>query len=194
MKKKCRVVMLPTNQEAPIYKVPNRDILFLSNDIDNTKYTHHYHLYILSDDEIKEGDWFIANQGVHQCLEIVKGDYPYKIANQYNNEEIQYQSKYWSGNKIIATTNSSLNLPRPSNEFIQKFCEKSGIWEVMVEYILSGKEYVDDQDAYGYDDYKLKVAPDNTISIYPIKESWNREEVIELCKKACQLGSYEDLL
>lgn len=28
-----------------------------------------------------------------------------------------------------------------------------------------------------------KVAPDNTISIYPIKESWNREEVIELIKK-----------
>ena len=62
--------------------------------------------YLLSKEEIKEGDWFIANQAPFKCLEVVGGDYPYKVSNQFNNNEIAFHSKHWL--KIIATNNPEL--------------------------------------------------------------------------------------
>ena len=37
---------------------------------------------------------------------------------------------------------------------------------------------------------RLKLNTDNTVNIKSIKDSWSREEVIELCKKAIIAGSY----
>lgn len=76
---------------------------------------------------------------------------------------------------------SKKTLPRPSDKFIQKFIEEYNkgnvITEVMVEYEgfeCTNGHYMDYQDTctYPYCDNpnhnKLKVAPDNTITIHPI--------------------------
>src|SRR5690606_21909626 len=75
-------------------------------------------------------------------------------------------------------------LPRPSNDFIKKYCELGGIDEVLVEYeLLNLNSY--NSETIGYDSfptYKLKVAPDNTITIKPVqqKESYSKEEVVKI--------------
>ena len=103
--------------------------------------------------------------------------------------------------KIIATTDISLvkeyNLPEPSQSFIQKYIEEYNrgniITDVLVEYDSHptiGK--IIDNIAYtGMDIEFLKINPkNNTITIKKAKDSYTREEVIELCRQAFIDGTY----
>jgi hypothetical protein len=101
MNKKCKVVMLATDKETEIGLY--HDNLYNSTFGAKTNDWNNQHLYILSDDEIKEGDWFWQgfDKKVHQChkttdhfiIAVLPDDYPKKICK-----------------KIIATTDSSLSL------------------------------------------------------------------------------------
>lgn len=83
-------------------------------------------------------------------------------------------------------------LPQPSQAFIEKYCRLGGIDEVLVEYEKIYK-YCNDgkvcecnnprfcKDGRQGIDYKLKVDSHNAITIHPIKYSWSKEEVNELC-------------
>ena len=180
--RKTQVVMLAT-EKSNILKGNNGGKLLFSNLDHFRKYGTAQHLYFLSNDEIKEGDWFYKN--------------PCTIPIQQADElTLKIKDKSWNiveYKKIIATTNSELRikningvlglmLPRPSDEFIQKFIEEYNkgnvITEVMVEYennydikytYLPGFG----ENAEKIDNWKLKVAPDNTITIHPIEETWN---------------------
>lgn len=105
------------------------------------------HLYITSDDPIEVADYrHLEVNGEHEIYQVA-GGYP------------------GGSKKIIASTDPSLShrvLVIPTS-FIKAYCKAGGVDRVMVEYLI--KEYVDEQDAYGYDICKPKVAPDNTISI-----------------------------
>jgi hypothetical protein len=182
--------LLPTNEKAhkgDLVMHPYTEQLFQFEHNNCTEVAHH--LYILSDEEIKEGDYY------------------YTIVPALNIGEEIYQATGFIGNKtdrikVIASTNPSLSpflgfdtesginvsteLPSPSQSFIEKYVSEynkgNKIEEVMVlfeERLLSPNE----QD-FTLD---LIVNPkDNTITIKKIKDSWNREEVIELCKGARQ--------
>lgn len=106
----CNVVMLPIQSKAvrlgQLVIGPGNN-LFSSRQSNDIGTLTAYELYITSDEEIKEGDWFICNQAAQQCVEVRKdSDYTYKIINKFNGE-IQYHSKHWK-DKIIATTDTSL--------------------------------------------------------------------------------------
>lgn len=85
------------------------------------------HIYLLSDDKIKEGDFFFANQAAHKCIEVRQGTtfqnvfipeyYPYMDENRICHH------KSWK--KIVATTDQSLNLPTLSEKDLNLFCEGS---------------------------------------------------------------------
>ena len=186
-------------------------------------------IYILNEDEIKEGDWFIGdNISIKQCT-------------LNNGGNINFKGGWYSGStnckKIIATTDTSLNyiehddtvpypkgvqirLPQPSQQFITKYIEEYNkgnvITDVLVEYeqdytnrncstcslgtdgtcelnlekkCCSSTNNVTKHGDYwiscldGEEDseiYKIKVTPkDSTINIKKLKDSWNREEIIE---------------
>lgn len=104
--KKTNVVMLPTTKES---------ILCLSTFIGLSLTTQmlsivpdfvNQHLYIISDDDIKEGDW------------VYKNDSNPKVFKWINTTNTNFNYK-----KIIATTDTSLNLAQPSQEFIEKYIE-----------------------------------------------------------------------
>ena len=208
MKKQVKVVMLPTEKATRIEKVT--DILRYSTYLIKSNALGIFqNLYFLSDDKIKEGDWYIDRLGIVQQCESIR-DNPLtgpqssigsvggkgfdKWSTQYQNRDYKDLDNCF---KILATTDESLSLictcgaikkvptglyiecgkfintpiPRPSNEFIKKYCEVGGIDEVLVEYKC---EY-EDCNMFGCHKYEgcskmqlLKVAPDNTISIYPI--------------------------
>lgn len=199
---KCKVVILPTKKASPLVKN-------LEEELEYDYFLSTYggviqqHLYILSNEETKEDDWCIIKYHAKQ--------YPFKIksikdgyVNFYSNKWIILDQPLKDCQKIIATTDSELgyyteeqqygydprnktggwkSLPRPFNEFIKAYCEQGGIDEVLVEY-----EYVLKYPKLERD-YYLKVAPDNTITIKPIKNSWNREEVIKLVSEAFETGA-----
>ena len=73
-------------------------------------------------------------------------------------------------------------LPKPSQSFIEKYIEKYNkgeqITDVLVEYWAHTEEHP-----------QLKINPkDNTITIKPVKDSWNREEVVQLASNAFRAG------
>lgn len=194
MFKKCKVVMLPTNEKAirPLIVNPSTGKMEISEwlgktfDYPASEYQKvgykTSHLYFLSDEEIKEGDWMYNPEREPSILQCVgKGSL-----------------RGWE--KIIATTaiictgysketsktfNDYSYLPQPSRSFIEKYVEEYNkgnlITEVMVEYNLMNKGY-DKPEDYPYQECEiLKVNPkDNTITIRKVKDSWNRKEVIAL--------------
>ena len=188
MLKKCKVVMLPTNEkERRLYSNEQNN----PNDLNETTY---YHLYIISNDEIKEGDWFIG------CVNGITKSYKHKLVGGF------LPILYPEDKKIIATTDSSIrisswepyhehpqiSLPQPSQSFINVFVKEYNkgnvITDLMVEYTESlitgsGIEFVclDDVDDNGEFIPKIN-SKDNTITIKRMKDSWNREEVINLLK------------
>jgi len=180
MKKPAQVVMLPTNEKAGAV-----DILIHSNKLSiESPNFHHYnpqHLYILSDEEIKEGDWYYDPYN----KQIIKSPYNH------------FPLEFGECKKIIATTDKSIilperfpsftYLPQPPQSFIEHFVAEYNkgniITDVMVEY-----ENIDmDFDPTEQNGIKwqtiLKINSDNTINISIPKDSWSRDEVKQLFDK-----------
>ena len=204
IKRKCKIVRLETSNISPILEEQESRKLFLnSKHIFNTKGHKNQHLYIISNDEIKEGDLFynatIGNTGIFTCKDI---DNLYIQSKELGNFGINHNSKYC--NKIIASTDPSLGLPSISQGFIEKYCQLGGIDKVMVEYnrFTWNTRTNNEQCYFGYEaesemQYCIEVIQPKLNSkgeviISKIKDSWNREEVIELCKSAYKEGiNYE---
>lgn len=186
--KKSKVAMLPTEKASNIKLVPKgeydginnkilkKDILYYVEEATPYGYPSQ-HLYILSDDEILVDDWVYTKNHETQKFVIEK------IADNYTALVSKKIAK-----KIIASNDPELKLPRPKDSFIKKYCELGGIDEVLVEYEDKGKYVFYGDHGNGHEVYKpnwvLKLAPDNTISIKPVKEIWNREEVKKLLIEA----------
>ena len=110
-------------------------------------------------------------------------------------EIINHKGKYYlktetGYREVLATTDESLNLPQPSQQFIQKYIEEYNrgniITDVLVEYeLISNEEYflntINPDENVPYFDENLKInSKDNTITIKKVKDNWNREEVDRL--------------
>ena len=156
------------------------------------------HLYIISDDEIKEGDWFI--------------DLKDNTIWQNKAKENMRKSIFPECKKIISTTDSSLSqtsraeIPQPSDSFIKKYIEEYNkgniITDVLVEYNCGDSHC----SLFGCQKYlgcknesiqTVKINPkDNTITIKKVKDSWNREEILNDIEQAIiqglDIGQYRD--
>ena len=108
--------------------------------------------------------------------------------NQIINHKNKYYLKTKNGYKeILSSTNASLELPQPSQQFIQKYIEEYNrgniITDVLVEYeLISNEEYflntINPDENVPYFDEDLKINPKyNTISIKKVKDSYTKEEV-----------------
>lgn len=210
MFKKANVVMLPTNEKAKVGMINFADFnrkgyqLELIHYITNGEGLKPQHLYIISDEEIKEGDWFISNPNTIVCSLTTIEKSEGITFNSNDSERIiskngtrqQYLSRC---RKIITSTDSSLNLPQPSQSFIQKYIEEYNkgniITDVMVEYEewYSAKMPIDFMDRLdltqgmpiidGTQTIELKIkinSKDNTVTIKKVKNSWTKEEVKQI--------------
>lgn len=204
--KQCKVVMLPTKKAIRngIAELPlsgrrlvflNKEVIF-NNAISDTKRFKPQHLYILSDEEIKEGDWvfnkeYFENKQMMVVYKAVKID----EINHHLNKEIWYKIIASTDPELITSTKSNYiqfntkveettiqSLPRPSNAFIKKYCHLGGINDIVVEYetIVTNP---DEPKFFALYNEQIKVAPDNTITIKQIPQSWNKQEVETLLDK-----------
>lgn len=207
MKQPIQILLLPTNQKATIFtdRYGNLKLHDIPSTLPIDSIGSNQHLYLLSDEQPKKGEWsiYIPTMKLHKCIEDI-------IDDEFK--------------KVIATTDESLieesrlmrecfplKIHKPSQEFIQYYVEqynKGNIIEwVDVEYDLAINDIHCDK-------WELKVTPDNTINISPIKDldywktnaeedyikvpisvlryiseleksikdSWSRDEVVELLK------------
>lgn len=201
--KRTKVIMLPTNEKSnalwwsgqKLYNKPPED----------PSRGELNHLYFLSDEEIKEGDWVLYNSNHNsknpkwellQCNKIERKEmYPH-----FNNKLLLWMKK------IIATTNGSLfthqketihlpekifYLPKPTIDFIDQYKEYFNkgepIKQVDVKYSICspGMCLINDMTCghSGCKSINTKINSNNEISIKTIKDSYTRDEVIELFKK-----------
>lgn len=166
MKKTVKVIMLPTEKVSPIF-IDNNKIIFDENLItidSKDEYSEELqpqHLYLVSDEEIKEGDYCVSYMPTTKGIVYEKIFQAKKIEDK-DDEKMYFDDE--SGQncvfKVIATTDNSLKipdgksygqecplgisnddgltyipLPQVPESFINDFVESEGkIYEVQVEY------------------------------------------------------------
>ena len=221
--KKAKVVMLPTNQKtkylmvySDVEKTKGKLIL---NGLKNDEYKEYQHLYIISDDKISRYDWCI-NRDNNKVFQVQSEEEAKELndfigENGYNKiiattdtslliDTYINQGDTVKGDLIIkrgsdCTTGlkGRINLPYPSQQFIQKYIEEYNkgnvITDVLVEYQTklewtyshSGNRIQEESNPF------LKINhKDNTITIKKVKDSYTREEHISNIKKfSLELGS-----
>jgi len=182
--KRAQCILLPTNKaENALVKSAGKLYFFkgyFTQDYLQSMNKASFHLYLLSDDEIKEGDWYY-NSRLKQIFQAIRNSGYSKKTDDY---------------KIIATTDTSLieniemigtgstylfKLPQPSQQFIEKYIESYNAGQVINDVLV---EYSYNNPEPNRNILCLKVnSKDNTITIKKVKENWNREEVIILLNK-----------
>ena len=187
--KKCKIVMLPTEDESNLMiRLTDKGNKHLGNfliydDISKPKSALNktQHLYITSDDEIKEGDWYLTDSNnVFNC-EHGEAEIDSCKANNYR--------------KIIATTDPKLHtneifeedmhmykktIPQVQQSFLKEYVTNpNGEWEV--EYELFSVHI----------GYKLKLNQDNIVNITSVKKKvYSKEELIDKLTLFNKSGSH----
>lgn len=213
MKKEAKVHMLPTNGKdiAMLSKRVKDGMLQSANGPEgvancNTMWQPQ-HLYILSDEELKKGDWFIW----------LKYNFIEKATKKDNNKDcrkiiattdpkLTKPSKVTYGNMEMINTNgdgsyyhykgeTEFSLSREElisrnilireipQSFIEEYCKAGGIDRVMVE-CENSKFIVDkskrDNIENGFNK-QIKTDSNNCIIIHPVKEKmYSKEEIIKM--------------
>lgn len=163
--KPCNVIMLPTDEFSCLATITTafETLAYSSLPYGKDEDYQPQHLYIISDDEIKNDDWYLDEYNkVCQFVDLSK----YGLG---------HSSKF---KKIIASTDTKLKiiipnhndfdsenqLPKIPKSFIKKYHEKGGIDVVQIKYI----------------DGNPKITTGNTISIKSEKNQWDRNEIIDM--------------
>lgn len=215
---KAKVHRLPTEDETGLWKLTDVDgniSLHYSMNQKKRSNLEGFHLYITTDEEIKDGDWVYRpySKKVSQVVKVLKTNrgleltYSDKLAVILSDER-----------KIIATTDH-LEIPTPGmmslqgewipkipQSFIEEYCKVGGIDEVLVEYTsdewsesikLQMISMGDNPEDFKKDS-ELKLNSNNEIIIHPVEEKmYSRSElenVMGLCYElGIQKGTLNDL-
>jgi hypothetical protein len=124
--------LLPTNNPSKLF-IHNafNDLRF---DVEQLKHDNNQHIYITSDEEIKEGDWFIyKNEIIHRDKGKIDSMWVDAVKN---------------GKKIILTTDQDLikdGIQAISDEFLEWFvknpsCQYGGYKDIDWDKIITSKE------------------------------------------------------
>jgi len=178
--------MLPTEDKTNIC-IAGDKLAYIVKSNYNLSHIKSQHLYIIADEEIKQGDWVYKKD--------VKG-FVYKhkpTTNPWYNDEV----------KIIATTNKKIKnqmlldgfdkiYPQIPQLFLKLYCEQGGIDEVELEYsYTTHKEWREN----GKNHHPLKLTPNNEVIVKPVKERmYTKEEVETLTYDAMKSRNYTPLI
>ncbi len=178
------VVMLPTEKAENCLYISSNKLNYhrghLTQDyIKNILNGKSCHLYIISDDEIKEGDYVQWLTG--GIYHFTKGGEISYLVKKGRISELK---------KVVATTDKFLGLPLIHDSFlppyIKSYNDGKKITEVDLEMDLS---YHEEELCDG--GYVLKKRPDGSVIIHQSK-TYSKQEIIALCKAAYCEGQYTE--
>ena len=156
--------VLSTDKPSRLIKSKINDIIVLEpiNVTNNTRYWEYLNIYITSNEEIKEGDWYINNGHLLKCTEVKKRS---------------------SCRKIILTTDQDLikdNVQAIDDEFLKWFVKNPSCEEVGIEPLMAG--FVDDEPSYYENMYDIiipKEEPKQETLEEASETAWNLYEHVE---------------
>jgi hypothetical protein len=198
--KKAKVIMLPTNNKSLLHINYSKLQLNKFEQLD----VNNQNLYIISNDEIKKGDWCLHKdgKGILCKVNLIFEDKDLLLNNATKINPLEFK-------KIIATTDTSLatnsifeidnfdssmfggkseiiklpslfNLPQPSQQFITKYIEEYNKGEVITDVLVEYEDFNWDLLVSGKTiiNQILKINPkDNTITIKELKNSRYYQEL-----------------
>ncbi len=195
MWKKCNLILIATEDSSCLMIDENGQLLFSKNfgfhefnPKNNFRHINRKQLYIVSDEEIKEGDYVIPNDKDYQSVWEYKPTpcpMPYWGCNNNCKKVIasSKELKIYNGEEEISHMSIYRNIFLIPYEFIKQYVEEynkgNKIEEIFVEY----DSIISDEIKIDYRSYKLKVDLNNTITIKTIKDNWNIEEITNLFLK-----------
>ena len=176
-----------------------------------------FNLYVTTDEQIKEGDWFTTS---YDNTKLYRADRINLLPDDKYGDEIFFGGRQTSTQrffcrKVVASTDllikreggkvsTDIYLPQIPKDFISRYCEQGGIEDVEVEYNWEGErcslcglskesgDCINRKDCvntYFGGELKLKLSQaDNTIFIKEIKNNYSREEMIAFGKKCYDRG------
>lgn len=202
----CKVIMLDVlhkNDPSRIHKHTDETLELMTNPFGNGYFGVGYpqHLYLVSNREIKEGDWTIhlATNTIYQCKHVVHDNKVIdckKIEATTDTSLVTHPTHYEDGTKRAFHTTSVI--PQIPQSFIEAYVKANGkIEEVSIEIETVGKygnillaksphNNKTNSDMSIYIDI-VKTRSDNTVIIHQAK-TYTRDEVINLCRKAFHAG------
>ncbi len=180
--KKLQVVMLPTNEKSRLQLTKEFLNLAVESFVPYGKQTICQHLYFLSNEEIKEGDWYLY-WFIGETLEQSR------IGQSKQNGFVSKSPH----KKIVATTDISLTvkqygrgeqtsffpLPQPPDSFLELYTKEYNAGRQIKEVLVKYEDYypLKQSTLVGQ---RLFINKDNAINIKSVKDSWSKEEVIAL--------------
>jgi hypothetical protein len=128
--------ILPTDKPTYLYEMEGK--LHLSDKFEKgNEFWHNQNIYITSDEEIKEGDWFIDDNRIFKCNDIKIGYWNFgesnnsdAICSEFRKHEIE------NCKKIILTTDQDLiadGVQAIDDKFLEWFVKNPSCEEVEVE-------------------------------------------------------------
>lgn len=181
MKKTFKIVMLPTEKASSIVfedDDPIKKLHICPTERQHEKWNYQ-HLYIISDDEIKEGDW-VLNKETNEIYQ----------RKHYNNgkSKLSEQEK-----KIVATTDKSLgitdhrvspvpnfcDMPQIPESFIQAYIKAYNDGHPITEVDLEIEQYNIGKPSYYVRD-RIKTRADNTVIINSMEEETYTKKDLEI--------------
>ena len=196
-----KIVMLETEDRSNIFLNKRTEKLNYFLKGNNPNNANHQHLYFLSTDKIYEGDWFIYKETFLDGTVKTKEQFNNAkwVIKQCEKNEYSYIDRAINGKnsqngllgifKIISSTDLSLNLPKPSDSFLQVYIDAYNkgekIEECLVEYEEENVPICSSnvcETIKTFKSTKLKTTK-GEITIRKVKDSWNREEIVDFTNK-----------
>ena len=178
------IFVLPANKPSRLYTYKSNELYLNPVVVDATSSNtncKNQNMYITSDEKIKQGDWYIYDNRI------------WKMRYPKWRKKGQLEAK-----KVILTTDPDLikdAIQAIDNEFLEWFVQNLSCEKVEIKHII--KEYVDDQDAYGYDASYYTIAipkkePIHTSYTGKVWEPSKQETVEEAAEKYWSRQPYNE--
>jgi hypothetical protein len=141
------------------------------------------HLYIISDDKFKAPCYVADKRGIYPITVDLDGYIGLLKVIASTDSSLETLISYDSSVEDSEQYKSIYSIPQLFiDKYVSEYNKGNKIEDVMVEYI-DEQTYItapnSDEKITGYVHY-LKLNPDNTINIKSVKDSWTREEVVNL--------------
>jgi hypothetical protein len=154
--------VLPTNKPSRVFITKDEGLGFDNQMLENTELDcQNQNLYITSDVEIKEGDWFIRDGSIHKCFRVHKTDIEFltSIDSIYCGSNTFWSKEFCQ--KIILTTDQDLikdGVQAIDDEFLQWYVKNPSCEYVKTDLVPVnefGSEIT--VNSYGFDKFKYKI-------------------------------------
>jgi hypothetical protein len=185
-----KVVMIASNRESKLYLMQGdkRNTILCRSSINYKQESfpnqQNQHLYITSDDKIKEDDWCYDSKHniVFKCDTIA----PYTVCKDDSkhisllDDNLKRSFEIENCKKIIATTDTSLGLPSPSESFIKAYIEAYNNGNVIDDVLVEYESIYADRATNTWE-FILKLK-DSNIIIKKVKDKLecNRSQLLKL--------------